>query len=102
MLQSEISHELAHVFHEVDRTYAAVGTAAGRRDAAQRRFEAVEADYDAGRTSLDLLLRTRVSVAEAERAYLESVVAYNKALVELCYRKGLMLADNSIAVVDAE
>jgi hypothetical protein len=77
-----------------------MGTAAGRRDAAQRRFQAVEADYDAGRSSLDLLLRTRVAVAEAERAYLESVVAYNKTLVDLCYRQGILLAENAVAIAE--
>ncbi len=99
--ESEINHELAHVFHEIDRSYAAVGAAAGRRDAAQRRYAAVQADYDAGRTSLDLLLRTRVSLAEAERGYLESVVAYNKALVELCYREGILMRDHSIVLAEA-
>lgn len=99
--QSEINHELAHVFHELDRSYAAVGTATGRRDAAQRRFAAVQADFDAGRTSLDLLLRTRVSLAESERGYLESVAAYNKALVDLCYRQGILLRDHSVVVAEA-
>ncbi len=99
--QSEIGHELAHVFHELDRTYAAVGTAAGRRDAAQRRFQAVEADYDAGRSSLDLLLRTRVAVAEAERAYQEGAAAYNKALVDLAFRQGILLRENSVTIADA-
>jgi outer membrane protein TolC len=98
--QSEVSHELAHVFHELDRTYAAMGTAAGRRDAALRRFSAVEADYNAGRSDLDLLLRTRVAVAEAERAYLETVVAYNKTLVDLCYRQGIVLQENAVAIVE--
>lgn len=98
--QSEINHELAHAFHELDRSYAAVGTAAGRRDAAQRRLAAVQADFDAGRTSLDLLLRTQVSVAESERGYLESVAAYNKSLVDLCYRQGILMRDHSIVVAE--
>jgi len=99
--QAEINHELTHAFHELDRTYAAVGTAAGRRDAAQRRLAAVQADYDAGRTSLDLLLRTQVSVAESQRGYLQSVAGYNKALVDLCYRQGILLRDHSVVVAEA-
>ena len=59
------------------------------------------ADYDAGRTSLDLLLRTQVSVAEADRAYLESVVAYNKTLVDLCYRQGVLLQENAVLMAEA-
>jgi outer membrane protein TolC len=100
--QEEISHELANVFYELDRTQAAVGTATGRREAARRRFQAVESDYNAGRTSLDLLLRTYVAVADAERAYLESLVAYNKAIVELNYRQGVLLRDNCIAIADVD
>jgi outer membrane protein TolC len=100
--RSEISHELAHVFHEIDRTYAGVGAAANRRDAARRRFAAVQADFDAGRTSLDLLLRTRVAVADAERTHAESIVAYNKSLIDLAYREGIVLRDNAITIIDAE
>jgi outer membrane protein TolC len=100
--EAELSHELAHVFYEVDRTYAATATAAGRRDAARRRFLAVEADYEAGRTSLDLLLRTYVTVSDSERAYLESIVAYNKALIELTFRQGTILRDNAVVVADVD
>jgi outer membrane protein TolC len=98
--ESEVSHELTHAIHELDRTFAAVGAAAARRDAARRRYEAVAADYEAGRSSLDLLLRTRVSVAEAERSYSASIVAYNKALIDLAYREGLLLRENAIVLAD--
>jgi outer membrane protein TolC len=100
--EAELSHELANVFYELDRTYAAVGTATGRRDAARRRFLAVESDYNAGRTALDLLLRTYVAVADSERAYLESLVAYNKAIVELNYRQGVLMRDNCLSIADVD
>ena len=34
--------------------------------------------------------------------YLESLVAYNKAIIELNYRQGILLRDNCIAIADVD
>ncbi|MCA9238813.1 MAG: TolC family protein [Planctomycetales bacterium] len=92
--QQEVQHELNHSFHEVDRTFKNLQIATQRRAAALRRERAADADFEAGRTSVDLLLRAQASRAEAERSYVSSLVGYNKALVELKYREGSLLAES--------
>lgn len=91
--QQEVQHELKFSFHEVDRTFKNVQLAARRRAAALRRQRAADADFEAGRSSVDLVLRAQAAHAEAERSYVQSLVGYNKALVDLKYREGTLLAE---------
>jgi outer membrane protein TolC len=98
--QIEIGHELTHALNELNRAYRALGTSARRRDAAARRLLAVEADYQAGRTSLDLLLRSQLALAQAEVAHAKSVVQYNRAILEMEYRKGSLLAHNEVYLAE--
>lgn len=89
--EQEISHELASVFQRLDRWYSAVETNREIREAAGQRVKALEADYSAGRTNLDLLLRSRISLVEAQREHARSVVTYNRVVMEYYYRKGALL-----------
>jgi outer membrane protein TolC len=94
--EQEISYELAASFQQLDQTYQTAKTNYNRRRAAQRRVEAFEAEYKVGRSTVDLVLRAQISLAQAEIAYYSSLIGYNQALNELRYRKGTLLMDNSV------
>ncbi len=84
----EVSHQLAGALGQLDRWYAALQSTTRRRDAARKRLHSVEADYLAGRRSLDLMLRSQVSLAEAEIERLRAIAEYNKAIADVLYRQG--------------
>ncbi|NOX53371.1 MAG: TolC family protein [Planctomycetes bacterium] len=97
----EISHELAAALQQLDQAYVTAQTNFNRMRAAQRRVQAFEAEYKTGRTTLDLLLRAQISLAQAEIAYFSSLVQYNQALNELRYRKGTLLEDDNIYLAES-
>lgn len=94
--EKEISYELASVFQQIDQAYQTAKTNFNRRRAAERRVDAFTADYEAGRSTLDLVLRAQISLAQAEVAYYSSLIGYNRALNDLRFRKGTILMDNSV------
>jgi len=97
----EISHELAAALQQLDQAYVTAQTNFNRMRAAQRRVQAFEAEYKTGRTTLDLLLRAQISLAQAEIAYFSSLVQYNQALNELRFRKGTLLEDDNIYLAES-
>ncbi len=92
----EISHELANAFRQLDSAFQTAQTNFNRRRAAERRVQAYEAQYRAGKGNVDLLLRSQISLAQAETAYYQSVVGYNRAITEMKYRKGTLLEDDNV------
>ena len=96
----EISHELAAAFQTLDRTYVTARTNFNRRVAAAERVRLFQAEYDVGRSTLDLLLRAQVSLAQAEISYFRSLVEYNKSITELEFRKGTSLGHNNVHLAE--
>ncbi|WP_437187182.1 TolC family protein [Planctomicrobium sp. SH668] len=94
--EKEISHELAVAFQEVSRTYAAAETNMNRLIAARENVKFLEPNIRGGVMLLDELLRAQLRQAEAEVAYYDSLVQYNKSLNDLQFRKGTILAHNSV------
>jgi len=94
--ETEIGHELSHAFRELDKWYAAVQTSAKLQQVALKRLQAVEADYDAGRASLDLLVRAQLGLSQAECGAAQSVAGYNRALLDLQFRKGMLLSQQHL------
>ncbi len=92
----EVSHELAATFQQVDQAYATAKTNFNRRRAAERRVQAFEAEYKVGRTTLDQLLRSQISLSQAEISYFQSLITYNKSLTDLKFRKGTILRDDQV------
>ncbi|MFM9964973.1 MAG: TolC family protein [Planctomycetaceae bacterium] len=92
----EISHELANAFRQLDASFQTAQTNFNRRRAAERRVQAYEAQYEAGKGNVDNLLRSQISLAQAETAYYQSIVSYNRAITEMKYRKGTLMEDDNI------
>lgn len=94
--ETEVSLELAAVMQQLAQNYQTARTNFNRRRAAERRVQAFLADYKAGRTTLDLVLRAQISLSQAETAYFSSLIGYNRALADLKFRKGSILVDSNV------
>ena len=100
--EHEISHELAVAFQTVAEQYALATTALNRRQAAVDRVEAFEALQDTAAGDLDLLLRSEVSLAQAETQYWQSVYAYNQAIADVFYRQGTLLERDGVYLAEGD
>ena len=93
--EEEIAQELAVAFQEISRTYAVLQSNHNRYLAAMEYVsvkQTREGEIDVG----DEALRGLIRRAEAQRAYHESLIDYNKSITNLYYRKGTILAYNNI------
>jgi outer membrane protein TolC len=98
----EINHELSVAFQRLDRYEAVIKTNQEIVDAANERVRAVEADYHAGRTTLDMLLQAHIARTNAEVEYHKSVTAYNQSLVDFDYRRGQIFTRNRVELAEGE
>jgi hypothetical protein len=96
----ELSHQLADAIRDVDTNYVLAQTNFNRRVAAQQQVEAVKAAYDAGTVTLDLLLEAQRNEADADSSYYRSLTDYNKAIMEVHYRKGSLLEYNGVYLAE--
>jgi outer membrane protein TolC len=97
--EGEIRYELTNVLQTIARWYTLMQTNETRVQAVQRQVDALEAEYHAGRgdrSTIDLLLRARSSLASAQSEYFRSLAGYNTALWDLDYRRGTILLNNQV------
>jgi outer membrane protein TolC len=99
-LELEVSHQLGDAVRDADLNYGVAQTNFNRRAAAEDEVEAVEAVYDVGRVTLDLLLDAQRRRAEAESAYYRSLVDYNRAIMRVHHRKGSLLEYNGVYLAE--
>jgi hypothetical protein len=110
IMEHEISHELAAAFQEVDRFYKIAQTNLNRRAAAEERVRAFEAQLELGGIGgespatgaiyVDQLLRSQISLAQAESAYWQSVMAYNQAIADVHLRQETLLERAGITLAE--
>lgn len=98
----EIAHELAAAFQELARSYRAAVMNFSRRDAAKERTAHLAAEYREGfgEDTIDRFLRAQDSLTLAEGAFNQSVVEYNKALMNFFYFKGTLLQHNNVHLME--
>lgn len=96
----EISHQMAWVLREIDQYYTLAQTNYNRTVAAENEVRAVTAMYDAGTTTLDLLLNAQQRRAEAEIQYYQSLTKYMFAISHLHFRKGSLLEYNGVYLTE--
>jgi outer membrane protein TolC len=93
--EKEIAQELAAIFQEVARAYETAIENFNRYQAAVDNVEKLRPA--AGATlNVDVILRAQERQAQAEVAYFNSLIDYNKSLTQLQYRKGVILAHNNV------
>lgn len=90
-VELEVSHQLVAAVNDVDLNYTLLQTRFNGRVAAEEEVQAVQARFDAGVITVDLLLDAQRRRADAETAYYESLVNYNRAIMRVHYRKGSLL-----------
>lgn len=100
----DVSHEVAETIQRIDVAYMTARTYLDRKIASERRVQATTAEYEAGvrDATLDLVLRAQASNASAEILYYTSLVNYNKALTELHQRRGTLLENDGIHLIEGE
>lgn len=98
--EHEISLELAAAFQEVARAYKAAEINLNRLQAAFENVKYYNLKVDGGVLLPDEVLRSQERQAQAEVAYYTSLVDYNKALVNLEFRKGTLLDHNGIRLAE--
>ena len=99
-LELETSNQLANTVRDIDLNYALATSNFSRRKAAADEVEAVEAVFEVGSVTLDLLLDAQRRRAEAESAYYRSLVDYNRAIMRVHYRKGSLLEWNGVYLAE--
>jgi outer membrane protein TolC len=99
-LELEVTHQLGDAVRDLDLFYGLTQTNFNRRVAAEKEVQAVQASYDADRVTLDLLLQAQQRRAEAESAYYRSLVDYNRAIMNVHYRKGSLLDYNDVYLAE--
>ncbi len=98
--EMEIGHELATAFQELTRAYAAAESNFSRRDAAIDNVETIELQEAGEIKTIDEVLRAQDRRAQAEVAFFTSIVEYNKSLTNLHFRKGTLLEDANIRLLE--
>lgn len=99
-LELEISHQLSDAVRDADLNFGLTKSNFNRRVAAVDEVEAVEAVYDSGRVTLDLLLQAQRRRAQAEADYYRSLVDYNRAIMRVHFRKGSLLEYNGVYLAE--
>ncbi|HEY3392500.1 MAG TPA: TolC family protein [Lacipirellulaceae bacterium] len=99
-LENEIVHQLGDAIRDLDLNYGLTQTNFNRRVAAEAEVVAVEAAYEVGSATLDLLLDAQRRRAEAESAYYRSLVDYNRAIMNVHYRKGSLLEYDGVYLAE--
>jgi len=99
-MELEVSVQVGDAIRDIDLNFGLTQTNFNRRVAAEDEVEAVEAVYDSGRVTLDLLLETQRRRAEAESAYYRSLVDFNRAIMLVHYWKGSLLEYNGVYLAE--
>lgn len=86
--EKEIRYQISFAAKTVERWTQSLASAKQRLAAAERRLAAVEADFQSGRSSLDLFLRSQDSVAQAKVEMARALAQLNKAQLDLLYQQG--------------
>ena len=96
----ELSHQLGFAIRDLDANYVLSESDFNRRVAAQREVDAVQAAYDTGTVTLDVLLLAQRNLFQAESDYYRAVVDYNKSITQVHLRKGSLLEYNGIYLAE--
>ncbi|MFI4873727.1 MAG: TolC family protein, partial [Blastopirellula sp. JB062] len=99
-MELEVSHLLTDAVRDLDSNYNLVQSNLNRLIAADKEVDSVQAAYDAGTVTLDLLLEAQRRRSEAQIAYFQSLVEYNIAVKDVHLRKGTLLDYNGIYLAE--
>ena len=84
----ELSHDISDAVRNVDVQYRLMQTNFNRRLASEDEVAADQVAYEAGTTTLDILLMAEQERSIAEAAYYRSLIDYNRAISQVHFVKG--------------
>lgn len=96
----ELSHLLSNALRDAERHYVLSRTQFNRAVAAAAQVEAMQAKYETGTITLDLLLDAQRRLADAHSQYYLALVNYNQAISQVHFRKGSLLEYNGIFLAE--
>ena len=95
----DVGHQLANAFQELARTHATLAAGYQAYVAAEQNVQGLLPRV-LTEDNVDIILRAYERRAQAELAFYQNVVDYNKALAALQLRKGTILDYNSVTVTE--
>ncbi len=96
----EMTHQLAEALRDLTQNYQLAQTFYNQRVAAQTEVKAVDAAYQLGTVTLDLLLDAQRRLADAEDRYYQSLARYSIAIAGVHFRKGSLLEYNGVYLAE--
>lgn len=98
--EREVAHDVTTAIQDIIANYQSAETNKERLIAARRRVELLELERIEGTTTLDLVLRAQVALAQAESQYYSRIVDLNKAIVSYEFAKGTLLPGSGIQLAE--
>jgi len=96
----ELSHEITDAVRNIDVQYRLMQTNFNRRLASEDEVAADQAAYEAGTTTLDILLQAEQERSIAEAAYYRSLIDYNRAISQVHFVKGSLLEYDNVFMAE--
>jgi outer membrane protein len=99
--RQQIALEVRNALTQIEQARASIDTARVARELAQEQVEAEQTKFNLGTSTLRFVLEEQRNLAQAETTELQSLVSFNKALVDLDKSMGLTLMKNNVQVEKA-
>jgi hypothetical protein len=96
----ELSHEITDAVRNIDVQYRLMQTNFNRRLASEDEVAADLAAWQAGTTTLDILLQAEQERSVAEAAYYRSLIDYNRAISQVHFVKGSLLEYDNVFMAE--
>jgi outer membrane protein TolC len=96
--RQQIALEVRNALTQIEQARASIDTARVARELGQEQVEAEQTKFNLGTSTLRFVLEEQRNLAQAETTELQSLVSFNKALVDLDKAMGLTLMKNNVQV----
>jgi outer membrane protein len=98
VLRQQIALEVRNALTQIEQARATIDSSRIARELAVDRVEAEQTKFNLGTSTLRFVLEEQRNVAQAESTELQSLVTFNKALVDLDKSMGLTLMRNNVQI----
>ena len=96
--RQQIALEVRNALTQIEQARASIDTARVARELASEQVEAEQTKFNLGTSTLRFVLEEQRNLAQAETTELQSLVSFNKALVDLDKAMGLTLMKHNVQV----
>jgi outer membrane protein TolC len=98
--EKKVVHDMSNALAETERAYKIVQTVYNRREAAKDRVMALQAQFEADKAPLNLVLDGQRRLAAAESHYYDSLVDYGTSIRNMHFETGTLLEYLGVAVAE--